>query len=157
MGFRIFVLLQTERECTFTAHCAVKGSLSSWDLHVYVWIQFVIASTNQIILYSYFFVRESSLHKLTFLQSLKQFKLVNLYSRGFEDWSCGHWRTYLSTIILCLYIYFRELMMHVWMPTTFQSMFLFLLKNMASCQHHIKQLNSGNATCMLPLLCSNEC
>ena len=44
------------------AQCAVKGSLSFWDPPVYVWIQFVIAFTNQNIFHIYFFVRESSLH-----------------------------------------------------------------------------------------------
>jgi hypothetical protein len=32
----------------------------------------------------------------TILQNLKQFKRVNLYLQGFEDSSCGHWRTYLT-------------------------------------------------------------
>ena len=33
--------------------------------------------------------------QVTIFQNLKQFRLVNLYLQGFEDWSCGHWRTYL--------------------------------------------------------------
>ena len=53
---------QRERECIGTTHCAVKGSLSSWDPLVYVWIQFVITFTNQNICHFYVFVRESSLH-----------------------------------------------------------------------------------------------
>jgi hypothetical protein len=81
------------------AQCAVKGSLSFWDPPVYVWIQFVIAFINQNIFYFHFFVGESPLHKLTILQNLKQFKLVNLYLQGFEDWSCGHWRTYLGVLV----------------------------------------------------------
>jgi hypothetical protein len=84
-----------ERECTGTAHCAVKGSLSSWDLSVYIWIQFVIAFTNQNI-FHLFFLRRILTSQLTIFQNLKQFKLVNLYLQGFEDWSCGHWRTYLN-------------------------------------------------------------
>jgi hypothetical protein len=42
-----------------------------------------------------FFCRRIPTSKLTILQNLKQFKLVNLYLQGFEDWSFGHWRTYL--------------------------------------------------------------
>jgi hypothetical protein len=87
------------------AQCAVKGSLSFWDPPVYVWIQFVIAFTNQNIFYFYYFVGESPLWQLTILQNLKQFKVVNLCLQGFEDWSCGHWRTYLT----CLDMIFVEL------------------------------------------------
>ena len=43
-----------------------------------------------------FFCRRIPTSQLTILQNLKQFKLVNLYLQGFEDWSCGHWRTYLT-------------------------------------------------------------
>jgi hypothetical protein len=51
--------------------------------------------TNQIIFY-FFFCRRIPTSQLTILQDLKQFKVVNLCLQGFEDWSCGHWRTYLS-------------------------------------------------------------
>jgi hypothetical protein len=42
------------------------------------------------------FCRRIPTSQLTILQNFKQFKLVNLYLQGFEDWSCGHWRTYLT-------------------------------------------------------------
>jgi len=75
----------------------VKGSLNFWDPPVYVWIQFVIAFTNQNYFFE-FFDRRIPTSQLTILQNLNQFKLVNLYLQGFEDWSCGHWRTYLTTL-----------------------------------------------------------
>jgi hypothetical protein len=78
------------------SHSVVKDSLSFWDPHVYVCIQFVITFTNQNIFYFYFFCRRIPTSQLRILQNLKQFKLINLYLQGFEDWSCGHWHTYLS-------------------------------------------------------------
>ena len=87
-------LVKCDTAFEFT-QCAVKGSLSFWDPHVYVWIQFVIAFTNQNIFCFYFFCRRIHTSQSTILQILKQFKLVNLYLQRFEDWSCGHWRTYL--------------------------------------------------------------
>ena len=44
---------------------------------------------------SLFFCKRILTSQLIILQNLKQFKLVNLYLQGLEDWSCGHWRTYL--------------------------------------------------------------
>jgi hypothetical protein len=46
-----------------------------------------------------FFCRRIPTSQLTILQNLKQFKLVNLYLQGFEDWSCGHWHTYLTYLV----------------------------------------------------------
>jgi hypothetical protein len=43
-----------------------------------------------------FFCRRIPTSQWTILQNLKQFKLINLYLQGFEDWSCGHWYTYLT-------------------------------------------------------------
>jgi len=57
------------------AQCAVKGSLDFWDPPVYVWIQFVIAFTNQNIFYFYFFVGEYPTSQWTILQKFKNLSL----------------------------------------------------------------------------------
>ena len=46
----------------------------------------------------FIFCRRIPTSQLTILQNLKQFKHVNLYLQGFEDWSCGHWRIYLRWV-----------------------------------------------------------
>jgi len=78
------------------AQCVVKGSCTKLLRSTCVCLDSICDSFHKprYLLLS-FFCRRIPTSQLTILQNLKQFKLVNLYLQGFEDWSCGHWPTYL--------------------------------------------------------------